>query len=154
MNQSNGNMVIQSFLIVMAMYLAWIFVRKLRRFFEWRKDDTFQTYYARASEEHRKDKQASINMFGSTEATNKANFVNFFSGLAAVMFMTTFLTLAWLVIAYLAIGFVVSSTAAKAARTVEFKRLLIADRIWFRMYFAWGWPYWVLRKSNDGDQIS
>lgn len=134
--------------ILAAVLLAGILVRKYRRFFEWEKTDSWQTFIQRAVEEQRKDRLAQRLMFGSLSATNRANLINFFVLLGFSFFLARVPALLMWSIGYLAIGFFVSRRAAFDARTVEHGRLSFSDRLWIRLYFSLGWPFLLWRNKK------
>ncbi len=132
---------------IASLFLAGIFMRKFKHFFEWKKDDDWQKFWQRAISEREKDRQAQQTMFGSLGKTIRANFVNLFLMLCFV-FSSRIPNLMFAVCIYLAIGFFVSRKIAVSEKTINHNRLSIGDRLWFRLFFAWTWPFGLWSKTK------
>ena len=131
-------------LALIAAVFAAILMWKYRRFFQWEKSDDWGTFYRRAREETQKDAQARLTMFGTLGATNRANLINF-SILLCLLFLSTHTPYLLIVgTAYMAIGLLATRRFANSAKTPEHGRLLFADRLWFRLYFSWAWPFYLI----------
>lgn len=127
-------------LALMAMIVAGMLIAKYRRFFERKPGEPWPLFLQRAAEEKRRDAEARNTMFGSRSATNRANLLTF--GLGVGFTYAVFnRPLMYVLLIYLAVGFYVSRSRANAAKTSEYARLSISDRLWFRLYFAWTWIF-------------
>ena len=124
-----------------AMMVAGAVVRKYRHFFEWQEGDDWAQFIRRALSEQGKDAQAQLSMFGSPRATAGAYLVNLI-GLLGFMCSARIPVLMLLIWIYLLIGVWVSRHTAADAQTAEHGRLSISDRFWFRLFFAWSWPFY------------
>lgn len=130
-----------------SLFLAGVFMRKFRHFFEWKKQDDWKTFWQRAIDEQKKDKQAQQTMFGSLGKTIIANLVNLVLMLYFI-FSIQISNLMFVICIYLAIGFFVSRKIAVSEKTINHNRLSFGDRLWFRLFFAWTWPLGLWSKTK------
>ena len=133
--------------VLVAMTGATVILAKFRHFLDRKPGEDWKSFLQRAVAERNKDKEAQQTMFGSLGATIRANLVVLTLTLVfAYSVSVPALMLAMAV--YLAVGFFVSHKTANDAKTSGHARLSIADRLWFRLYFAWTWPLGLLSKRT------
>jgi hypothetical protein len=133
--------------VLATMIGAAIILVKFRHFLDWKPGEDWKSFLQRAAVEKNKNKEAQQTMFGSLGATIRANLVVLAFTLAFA-YSSSVPALMLAIAVYLAIGFFVSRKTANSAKTAGYARLSIADRLWFRLYFAWTWPLGLLSKRN------
>ncbi|WP_367126928.1 hypothetical protein [Ralstonia sp. CP] len=111
-----------------------------------KKGETLRDFVARSHEEKQLDKAAKQSMLGRwTSAFTVMN--------VSLLLLTAWLskyevTFVFIVFGYLAIGVVLTQPQARAARRPDYHRLGPVDRLYYRMTFAWGWPFFYLKQSS------
>lgn len=133
--------------LVAAMIGAAIILVKFRHFLDRKSGEDWKSFLQRAVVEKNKDKEAQQTMFGSLGATNRANLI-VLALMLAFAYSFTVPALMCVMAIYLAIGFIASRKTANDAKTAGHARLSIADRLWFRLYFAWTWPIGLISKRT------
>ncbi|MDB0516276.1 hypothetical protein LBW60_23445 [Ralstonia solanacearum] len=111
-----------------------------------KKGESLREFVTRTHEEKQLDKQAKHSMLGRW--TLPLNLMNVTLLLLTVWLSKFEVTFVFLVFGYLAIGFILTRGQARAARRPDYHRLGMVDRLYYRMSFAWAWPFFFLKPSN------
>lgn len=54
----------------------------------------------------------------------------------------------FLILVHLVFGFFASANTAKSARPAAYDRLFIANKMWYRLYYAITWMYYVIERTS------
>lgn len=138
------------FLLIAAAVVATAVMINFHNFFKWENGDNFMIYFKRACQEHYKDMQARRLMFGTRPLTIFAHLVNtiFIFGMIISLTSYEYEFARFLILVHLVFGFFASANTAKSARPAAYDRLFIANKMWYRLYYAITWMYYVIERTS------
>jgi len=133
-------------LLFAAMICATVIVLSVSHYIDRDPGEDWKSVIHRVMEEEKKSRVAQRSMFGSPEATIRAHII-VLTLLALVAYLAAvFPDLIPAILEYIIIGFFFSRKRADKAKTNEYKRLSIRNRLWFRLYFVLTWPVGIFFK--------
>lgn len=111
-----------------------------------KKGESMREFVTRATDERRLDKEAAAQMHGRwTPIYNLVSWLLLFGVAYSYIINPVLNTLGY---AYLVLGLILSRIAAKDAQPPNYSRLSFFSRIEYRIFHAWLWPFYVLRRSK------